>query len=330
MPVLVTGATGFIGYHVARELIERGATVRCLVRPSADPTRLQALGVELVRGDLRDADSLRGACRGCPQVYHVAADYRLWAPDPQDLYRTNVEGTRALLAAAERAERVVYTSSVGCLGLRADGQPADETTPVALADMVGHYKRSKYLAEEVARERAAAGQPIVIVNPSTPVGDFDVRPTPTGQIIVDFLRGRMPGFVNTGLNLVDVRDVALGHLLAAERGRLGERYILGHRDLTLEQILAMLASLTGRPRPRLKVPFAVAFAAAYVDQFVNVTLRHRAPGIPLEGVRMARHLMYFSPAKAVAELGLPQSSVEGALERAIAWFSAQGYVTSGR
>ena len=325
MPTLVTGATGFVGYHVARLLTERGEQVRCLVRPSSDTSRLEPLGVEFAVGDLRDAESLQQACRDCGTVYHVAADYRLWARDPQDLYRTNVDGTRALLDAASEAERIVYTSTVGCLGLNPDHTPADETTPVSRADMIGPYKDSKYLAEELVRERAEAGQPIVIVNPSTPVGDGDVKPTPTGQIIVDFLRGRMPGFVNTGLNLVDVRDVALGHLLAADKGRVGERYILGHQDLTLEQILGLLAKLTGRRAPTLKVPFAVAFAAAYVDTVVNVTLRGREPNIPLDGVRMARHYMYFSPAKAVSELSLPQTPVEEALGRAIDWFRGNGY-----
>ena len=325
MAILVTGGTGFVGWHVARLLREAGADVRCLARAGSDTSRLTPLGVELAVGALRDAASLRAAAKGCAQVYHVAADYRLWTRDPRDMYASNVDGTRALLAAAEDAERIVYTSSVGCLGLHHDGTPADETTPVSLDDMVGHYKRSKYLAEEVARERAAAGQPIVIVNPSTPIGEADVKPTRTGQIILDFLRGKMPGFVNTGLNLVDVRDVAQGHLLAMERGRVGERYILGHRDLTLEQILATLAELTGLPRPTFRVPFALAYAAAYADTFWNVVVRRRPPNIPVDGVRMARHFMYFSPAKAVTELGLPQTPIEQPLARAVAWFRENGY-----
>lgn len=324
MPTLVTGATGFVGYHVARLLVEQGAAVRCLVRPTSDTSRLQPLGVELVTGDLLEPGSLRAACDGCERIFHVAADYRLWSRDPQDLYRTNVEGTRHLLDAARDATRIVYTSTVGCLGLTRDGSPADETTPVSLADMIGPYKRSKYLAEELVRERARE-QPIVIVNPSTPVGDHDVKPTPTGKIIVDSLRGRMPGFVDTGLNLIDVADVARGHLLAAERGRIGERYILGCRNLSLREILAILAALTGRRPPRLRVPYAVAYLAALADNLVNVTLRGREPGIPLDGVRMARHRMYFSAEKAVRELGLPQSPVEGALQRAVDWFLANGY-----
>ena len=325
MPTLVTGATGFIGWHVAKQLTDRGEDVRCLVRQTSDTSRLEPLGVELAVGDLRDAESLKTACAGCATVYHVAADYRLWSKDPQELYRANVDGTRALLKAAESADRVVYTSSVGVLGHHLDGTPADETTPVTVDDMIGHYKRSKFLAEELALERAAAGQPIVIVNPSTPVGEQDVKPTPTGKIIVDFLNGKLPGFVDTGLNLVDVRDVAAGHLLAAEQGAVGKRYILGHRDMTLQEILTTLADLTGRPAPKLRVPFAVAFAAAYADTFWNTVIRRREPNIPVEGVRMSRHKMYFSPARAVAELGLPQTPVEEALRRAIDWFQANGY-----
>jgi len=325
MATLVTGATGFIGWHVAKQLRDRGEDVRCLVRATSDVSRLAPLGVELTVGDLRDAESLKAACAGCATVYHVAADYRLWSKDPQELYRSNVDGTRALLEAASEASRIVYTSSVGVLGHHADGTPADESTPVTVHDMIGHYKRSKYLAEELVRERAAAGQPIVIVNPSTPVGEQDVKPTPTGKIIVDFLRGKMPGFVDTGLNLVDVRDVAAGHLLAAARGVIGERYILGNQDLTLEEILGTLAVLTNRPAPKLKVPFAVAFAAAYADTFWNVVVRRREPSIPVEGVRMSRHKMFFSPAKAIRELGLPQTPVESPLRRAIDWFRANGY-----
>jgi dihydroflavonol-4-reductase len=325
MPILVTGATGFLGYHLARLLREAGAEVRCLVRASSDTSRLTPLGVELALGDLRDADSLRAAAKGCAQVYHVAADYRLWTRRPAEMYQSNVEGTRAVLDAAADAERIVYTSTVGCLGLKPDRTPADEQTRVREADMIGPYKHSKFLAEALVRERAAAGAPIVIVNPSTPVGDGDVKPTRTGQIIVDFLKGRMPGFVDTGLNLVDVRDVAAGHILAMARGRVGERYILGHRDLALAQILGILAEISGRPRPRFRVPLAVAYAAAYGDTFYNVVLRRRPPNIPVDGVRMARHYMYFSPAKAVAELGLPQTPVEEALARAVAWFRANGY-----
>jgi dihydroflavonol-4-reductase len=325
MAVFVTGATGFVGHHVARLLREAGAEVRCLVRARSDTSRLTPLGVELVTGDLRDADSVRRAAAGCEQVYHVAADYRLWTRRPREMYESNVDGTRAVLDAAADAQRIVYTSTVGCLGHGSGGAPADEDTPASEADMIGPYKHSKFLAEQLVRQRAAAGMPIVIVNPSTPVGDGDVKPTRTGQIIVDFLKGKMPGFVDTGLNLVDVRDVAAGHLLAMERGRIGERYILGARDLTLEAILGILAELTGRTRPKMKVPFAVAYAAAYADTFYNVVLRRRAPNIPIDGVRMARTHMYFSSAKAVRELGLPQTPVEEALARAVAWFQANGY-----
>ncbi len=325
MPVLVTGASGFVGYHVARLLVARGEEVRCLVRRTSDTSRLTPLGVTLAVGDLLDAESLRAAAAGCRTVYHVAADYRLWVRDPQELYRANVEGSRNLIEAATDAERIVYTSTVGVLRQSDDRRVVDEATPSSLDDMIGHYKRSKFLAEAAVRELAEAGRPVVIVNPSTPVGDYDAKPTPTGKIIVDFLRGGMPGFVDTGMNLVDVHDVAAGHLLAAERGRVGERYILGAENLTLEQILGLLAQLTGRPAPRLRVPHAVALLAGYWDNFINVTLRGREPNIPLEGVRMSAHYMWFSPAKAVAELGLPQSPVSGALQRAIDWFLANGY-----
>jgi len=253
MPTLVTGATGFLGWHVANQLRDRGEDVRCLVRATSDTSRLGPLGVELAPGDLREPESLKSACAGCDTVYHVAADYRLWSKDPRELYRSNVDGTRALLEAASSATRIVYTSSVGVLGHHRDGTPADEHTPVTVHDMIGHYKRSKFLAEELVRERASAGQPIVIVNPSTPVGEQDVKPTPTARSSSISCAGRcrLRGY---RLNLVDVRDVAAGHLLAAERGRLGERYILGHRDLTLAEILAMLATLTGRRAPTLRCP----------------------------------------------------------------------------
>ena len=327
LPVLVTGGTGFVGCHVARRLIGRGARVRCLVRSASRTDNLKGLPVELFAGDLRDPASLAAAIAGCRQVYHVAADYRLWAPDPQDLYRSNVDGTRALLQACADAgvERVVYTSTVGALGCPGDGTPGTEETPVALEEMVGHYKRSKFLAEQEALRFAAQGLPVVIVNPSTPVGPRDIKPTPTGETIVRFLRRRMPAYVDTGLNLVDVEDVAEGHLLAAERGRVGEKYILGHRDMTLREILEVLAGITGLPAPRWRMPHAVALAAAHVDRVVNELLLRRAPGIPLEGVRMAHKKMFFSPAKAVRDLSLPQSPVEDALRRAAEWFRENGY-----
>src|SRR5437763_217100 len=252
MDALVTGDTGFIGGRLVRRLVQRGASVRVLARAASQRDFLAELPVEYVEGDLRDPASLRAAVRGCRLVFHVAADYRLWARRPAELYEANVTGTRHVIEAARDAgaERIVYTSSVGALGLPADGRPGDETPPVTLADMVGHYKRSKFMAEQEVLRLAAAGAPVVLVHPSTPVGPGDVKPTPTGQMIVDFLRGRMPAFVDTGLNLVHVDDVAEGHLLAAERGRVGERYILGHRNMTLREILERLAAVTGRPAPQ--------------------------------------------------------------------------------
>ncbi|HWP35748.1 MAG TPA: hopanoid-associated sugar epimerase [Thermodesulfobacteriota bacterium] len=329
--VLVTGATGFVGNAVARRLVARGDRVRVLVRPGADRRLLAGLDVEPVAGDLRDPASLDRAMAGVETCYHVAASYRLWSPDPRELYESNVTGTRNLLAAAERAgvRRVVYTSTVGTLGVPKGGV-GTETTPVGLADMVGHYKRSKFLAEREAEAAAARGVPVVIVNPSTPVGPGDVKPTPTGQIIVDFLNGRMPAYVDTGLNLIDVEDVAAGHLLAAARGRVGEKYILGHRNLWLAEILAILARIAGRPAPRLKLPLAAVLPLAWASQVVADRVTRRPPRIPLEGVRMARRPMFFDAAKAVRELGLPQSPVEAALERAVRWFEAHGYVRRDR
>jgi dihydroflavonol-4-reductase len=326
MRSLVTGATGFVGGHVARALLARGDAVRCLVRPASRRDNLDGLAAEVALGDLRDPGSLREAVAGCDVVYHCAADYRLFAPHPDELYASNVAGTENLLAAAAAAGvgRVVYTSSVGALGLRTDGAPAGEETPVRLDDMVGHYKRSKYQAERIAERWAARGLPVVLVNPSTPVGEADVKPTPTGQMVVDFLRRKFPAYVDTGLNLVDVHDVADGHLLAAEKGRPGERYILGHRNMTLKEILDTLARLTGLPSPRLRVPHWLPLAAAHVDVRIS-RLRGRTPRVAPEAVRMARKKMFFDPAKAVRELGLPQRPVEEALARAVDWFTAHGY-----
>jgi len=288
---------------------------------------LDGLDVEVVLGDLTDFESLRRAVAGCRWVYHVAADYRLWAANPRELYETNVGGTRNLILAcqAEGIERMVYTSTVGTLGLARDGQPANEETPVGLEDMIGHYKRSKFLAEAEVKAWARRGFPVVIVNPSTPVGPGDVKPTPTGQMIVDFLNGRMPAYIETGLNLIDVEDVAAGHLLAMEKGRVGERYILGNQNATFAEILQMLAKVSGRPRPRIRMPFSVAMGLAVVSTALS-TFTHRPPRIPIEGVRMARKKMFFDASKAVRELGLPQSPVEGALAKAVAWFQANGYV----
>lgn len=326
MDVLVTGGTGFVGANLVRELLADRHHVRVLVRKASDRRALDRCAVDVFEGDLLDRQSLRAAVGGVRHVYHVAADYRLWARHHDELYRANVEGTRNVLEAATEAgaERIVYTSTVGALGIPKDGGPGDEQTPVALADMVGPYKASKFLAERVAEEWAARGAPVVTVNPSAPVGPWDVKPTPTGQMIVDFLRGKMLGSLDTGLNLVHVRDVARGHILAAERGRPGQRYILGHRNLPLRDIFEMLAGITGRRAPRLRVPYPLAWAAAAgMEMAARVT--GRPPAVPLTAVRMARKRMYFSAAKAVHELGLPQTPVEDALREAVAWFVERGY-----
>ena len=326
MDALVTGGTGFVGANVVRELLAEGATVRVLARAGGERLALAGLPVEIVEGDLLDQASLRRAAHGVELVFHVAADYRLWARDPRVLFRTNVEGTRAMLGAAvdAGAKRIVYTSTVGALGVPHDGTPGTEETPVSLDDMVGPYKASKFLAEAVAREMADAGAPVVVVNPSAPVGPWDVKPTPTGQMIVDFMRGRMFASLDTGLNLVHVRDVARGHLLAARHGRIGERYILGHANLPLREIFGLLAAITGRRPPRLTMPYAVAWlGAACLEGGARLT--GRVPPVPLNAVRMARKRMYFDPSKAVRELGLPQTPVEEPLARAVAWFRERGY-----
>ncbi len=326
MDALVTGGTGFIGANLVRELLADGGSVRVLARRRGDRRALEGCAVEVVEGDLLDAASLRAAVRGVKRVYHVAADYRLWAPDPRALYRANVDGTRHVLEAAceAGAERIVYTSTVGAVGIPEGGTPGDETTPVSLHDMVGAYKASKFLAERVAQELAARGAPIVTVNPSAPVGPLDVKPTPTGQMVVDFLRGKMVASLDTGLNLVHVRDVARGHILAGEHGRAGERYILGNQNLSLLEIFRLLARITGIPAPRFRVPYAVAWVAAVGMESV-ARLTGRAPQVPLTAVRMARKRMYFTAAKAVRELGLPQTPVHVALRDAVEWFVARGY-----
>lgn len=321
-PVLVTGASGFIGWHVSRLLRERGYPVRALVRAAS---RVDELDVERVTGDLRDPASLERAVAGCGLVYHVAADYRLWARNPEELYQSNVEGTRNVLIAARDAgvERFVYTSTVGCIGIPRGGV-GDESQPVSLDLMQGAYKRSKFMAEQAALQFAAEGFPVVIVNPTAPVGDHDVKPTPTGKIILDFLQGRLPAYIDTGLNLLDVRDCALGHLLAAEHGQPGERYILGCENLTLSAILQRLAKLTGRRAPTVRLPYAVAYAAG-VASTAWANLTHRAPRAPLDAVRMARKHMFASHARAERELGFRPGSVDAALLRAAGWFQAQGY-----
>jgi len=328
---LVTGATGFVGSHVARKLVKRGERVRVLTRSQSSGKLLEGLTAERVIGDLTDPASLQVALTGCKRVYHVAADYRLWVADPNVLYRNNVEGTRNLLEAAKGAgvERVVYTSTVGALGFTSNGTPANEETPVSLHDMIGHYKRSKFLAEKEALAFAKAGLPIVVVNPSTPIGIGDIKPTPTGQIFVEFLNRRMPAYVETGLNLVDVEDVAEGHLLAMEKGRIGERYILGNRNLTFKEILKILAELTGLPAPKVRLPRPVAMVLGGLSSGV-AWFSKRPPRIPIEAVRMARKKMFFDATKAVEELGLPQTPIEEACVKAVGWFRANGYVQGGK
>ena len=327
MTVLVTGGSGFVGSHLVRLLLEAGETVRVLVRPTSALDNLTGLKVECTPGDLRDSASLERAVRGCAQVYHCAADYRLWTPDPSELYRANVEGTENLLKACRAAgvERVVVTSSVAAVGIPKDGTPGNEDTPVTLEDMIGHYKRSKFLAEQVAMRFAAEGDPVVVVNPSTPVGPGDVKPTATGRIVTDFLNGRLPAYVQTGLNLVAVEDVARGHLLAARLGTPGRRYILGGQDMTLKEILETLADLSGLPAPTPEIPLWFATCVAHVDTFVSAGILRREPRVPIEGVRMARKRMFFDSTRARQELGFEPGPVRPALERAIRWFSDHGY-----
>ena len=325
---LVTGGTGFVGAAVVRRLLSEKYAVRVLARPDSDLRNLDGLDIDLVYGDLQDKESLRRAIKGCRRLYHVAAHYSLWEPDPGVFYKVNVDGTRNILEAArdEGLERIVHTSTVGALGHREDGRPADEETPIGLDQMIGHYKRSKFLGEEVASQAAASGLPVVIVNPSTPVGPRDIKPTPTGRIIVDFLSRRMPAYIDTGLNLIDVDDVARGLLLAADRGRVGERYILGHRNLTLGEIFALLGQITKIPPPMVRLPYHVILPLAYANQWLSDRITRRPPRIPLEGVKMAKRRMFFNASKAVRELGLPQSPIEQALEKAVRWFTDHGYV----
>jgi dihydroflavonol-4-reductase len=331
MKTLVTGATGFLGSHVARALAGRGEEVRVLVRPTSNLRVLDGLAAERATGDLRDRASLDQAMEGVQYVYHVAADYRLWARNPREIYESNVTGTQNLLGAARTAgvEKFVYTSTVATIAVPREGQLPNEETQSSVGEMIGHYKRSKFEAEQCARRAAEEGLPVVIVNPTTPVGPGDWKPTPTGKIIVDFLNGRMPGYVDTGLNFVPVEDCARGHLLAAERGRVGERYILGGRNLTLKQMLDILSSISGRPAPKWKFPHVLAYAAGYVDKAVS-WVRGREPQIPLDGVRMARHKMFVDASKAERELGFVSGPIEAALERAVAWYETNGYAATGR
>jgi dihydroflavonol-4-reductase len=327
-PALVTGATGFVGAAVARALLARGIAVRVFARPRSDRSNLQGLPVEVFEGDLTTARDGRRALAGCTTLYHVAARYTLWEAQPRELYRANVQATATLMHAALEAgiARVVYTSTVGAVGLPSDGSPGDERTPLPRSQLVGHYKRSKFLAERtVIAQVHRAGLPAVIVNPSTPMGIGDVKPTPTGKIIVDFLNGRMPAYIDTGLNVVDVGDVAIGHLLAAERGRTGERYILGNENISLANLLRLLAELSGLPAPQRAIPYGIALGAACAGELLALAARIPPP-VPLAGVRMGRKKMYFSPAKAREELGLPVTPIKETLAGAIAWFARRGYV----
>jgi dihydroflavonol-4-reductase len=330
MIAFVTGATGFVGSHVARVLAEQGADLRLLVRPSSDLINIEGLPGDRVTGDLRDAASIEKAMSGCEVVFHVAADYRLWVPDSEQMYRSNVEGTRAILDAARknRVRRVVYTSSVATMGFTAGGQSADEGSPVSLHKMIGHYKRSKFMAEGVAIAAGRSGLDVVIVNPSTPVGERDIKPTPTGRIILDFLKKKFPAYVDTGLNLVDVTECARGHLAALKKGRSGERYILGGENLTLKQILDKLAAITGLPSPTIKVPYFVALAAGVIDETFTGRIRGREPRATIDSVRMGRKKMFVSSAKAARELGWNPSPVDDALQRAVSWFKSNAYVSS--
>jgi dihydroflavonol-4-reductase len=327
----VTGATGFLGSHVARVLAEQGAELRLLVRPTSDLRNVEDLNADRVVGDLRDAASIGKALAGCDVVFHVAADYRLWVRgrDSNEMYRSNVEGTRSLLEAARKrgVRRIVYTSSVATMGFTSKhaNTVADEESPVSLGDMIGHYKRSKFMAEQVAFDAARSGVDVVIVNPTTPIGERDIKPTPTGRIVVDFLKRKFPAYVQTGLNLVDATQCARGHVQALEKGRSGERYILGGENLTLKQILDRLAAITGLPSPTVKLPYVFALAAGVVDEMVTGRLLGREPRATIDAVRMGRKMMFVSSAKAERELGWRTVPVDGALRRSVEWFRANGY-----
>lgn len=333
MKCFVTGASGFVGANLVHELVARGHSVKALLRPESDVRGLEGTKFERVPGDLGDRQALERGLADCDWCFHVAASYQLWMRDYAPMYAANVEGTRNVLEAAGKAgcSRIVYTSTVGCIGLpkAANGKfiPTDETNIATEAQMTNHYKRSKFQAEQVALDLFRKGLPVVIVNPSAPVGPRDVKPTPTGQVIVDFLNRKLPAYLDTGLNWVHVRDVAIGHILAAEKGRLGERYILGHADgnWTMQQMLLELEKITGIPAPKMKVPHWVALAAAHVDEVFS-SFSGKPPKAPLAGVRMAKYKMWFNPAKAIRELGLPQTPPRRALADAVEWFRANGYV----
>ncbi|OGT98078.1 MAG: NAD-dependent dehydratase [Geobacteraceae bacterium GWB2_52_12] len=327
MKTFVTGATGFLGASIVRELLKDGREVRVLVRPAADTANLAGLDVETWAGDLCEPAGLKKGLAGCDVLYHAAADYRLWTRNPEEMYRINVDGTSAILGAAleNGLSRVVYTSSVGTLGNPGDGTPGSEDTPVSFNDMVGDYKKSKFLAEREAEKFVEQGLPLVIVNPSTPIGPLDIKPTPTGKIIVDFLNRKMPAYLNTGLNIIAVEDCARGHLLAEQKGRIGEKYVLGNTNLTLRDIFGLLEQITGLSAPGVQLPYTPILMAAYVNEAI-ARITGKAPLIPLAGVQMAAKFMYFDSSKSVRELGLPQSSIKDALSRAVEWFTSHGYV----
>jgi len=326
MKALVTGASGFVGGAVARTLVQAGIDVRVIARRGSDPHNYARLSVEAVDGDLRNRNSLRRALAGCQQLYHIAAHYALWAKDPSIFYDVNVTGTRTLLEIARNVgiERIVYCSTIGAIGLPPGGGLGTEETAVSLDQMVGHYKRSKYLAEQEVLKLAREGLPVVIVNPSAPVGVGDVRPTPTGQIIVDFMKGRMPAYIETGMNIVDVDDVAAGHLLAMQKGRIGERYILGNQNLMLREVFEILGRLTGVKPPSVKLPRLAVLPLAYLNEW-TANLTGKPPRIPLAGVKMAKYKMHYDCRKAIKELGLPQTPPEVALEKAVRWFREHKY-----
>ena len=329
MTTLVTGATGFVGAAVVRRLLARGETVRVLTRPASDRSNIDDLPVEIALGDLLAPDSLPAALSSCRSLYHVAADYRLWAPKPEAMYQANVEGSRNLIrhAMAAGVERIVYTSSVAVLGRTADGRPADEETPVTIDDMIGHYKRSKFLAEEAVRSLIAdEDAPVIIVNPSTPIGPRDIKPTPTGRMIVEAAAGRMPAYVDTGLNIVHVDDVAEGHLLAHDRGRIGERYVLGGQDMTLAEILRAIAEIVGRPPPKVRLPHNLILPIAVLAESWARLFKTGEPFVTIDGIRMAKKRMFFSSAKAKAALGYSHRPPQDALRDAVAWFEGNGYL----
>ncbi len=332
MRAFITGATGFVGSHVARVLAEQGADLRLLVRATSRTDNIAGLRAEIAPGDLRDAASLKNAMSGCEFVFHVAADYRLWVRDPQQMYQANVEGTRAILEAARESgvRRVIYCSTVATIGFASDGSIADENSPVSLVEMVGHYKRSKFMAEQLALEAGRGGANVVVVNPTTPVGEGDIKPTPTGRIVVDFLKRKFPAYMDTGLNLADVKEVARGHLLAMEKAVPGERYILGGENLTLKEILDKLAALTGLPAPTVRVPHAVALGFAVLDQFFTGVIMRKEPRATVDAVRMGRKKMFASSAKSERELGYRIVPVANALQRAVRWFQEHGYVEPAR